>query len=114
MSYQAIAEEFLLTFAAGEYNKPQLAQNLKHYSPLGVFNNRDEFLAACPQDSEKTVNKLEIVQSIEQENVVCVRYVKTTPVGDVPSCDWMTVENGQITEIHSFYDATDLRKLIDS
>jgi len=95
-----------------ELGNPQalpLAQSFVHISPFGRLEGRDHYLATVIPMSERNVTKLAIKRVLARGNEAVIWFDMHTPVGTIPVCDWVTVENGEIVKIHSFYDATTLR-----
>ena len=86
-----------------------LAENFTHTSPFGRVEGRQTFLDWVKPMAERNVMELRILRTLSSSNEAAIHFEMQTPKGLIQVCDWIVVEDGQITEIHSFYDATELR-----
>ena len=55
------------------------------------------------------MSELRIHRVFGDGDQAAIHFEMDTPNGTVQCCDWVVVEDGEITAIHSFYDATGLR-----
>ena len=86
-----------------------LADAFVHTSPFGRIEGRENYLQTVKPMALRNVTSLTILRTMAQSNQAVVHFEMLTPQGPVQACDWITVEDDQIAEIHSFYDATRLR-----
>jgi len=80
----------------------KLSPDLKFRSPDASFSNANDFLNECWQFSGvKFQNKI----FLSGGNNVCVKYDFPMPGGIIkPMVEWLTIQEGLITEIEVFYD----------
>jgi len=55
------------------------------------------------------VTRLKILRTLSNGNEATIHFEMQTPNRLIQVCDWIVVQDGQISEIHSFYDATELK-----
>jgi hypothetical protein len=82
-------------------DKLRLAASIKHTSPMGRYDSRDDFLNACWGKSGKFETKNE--SFISQGNAVAARYEILNDGKSSPVCEWFTIENGEITDIKVYF-----------
>lgn len=87
-----------------------LASGFKHTSPFGCVEGRERYLEWVKPLAAKNVTELRIRRVLSSRDEATIHLEMDTPGGLVQCCDWVMVEDGEITEIHSFYDTTGLRK----
>lgn len=93
----------------GDPDSIPLAENFVHTSPYGALEGRDHYLETIKPMAAQNVAKLHIIKTMGEGNEAVIRFDMDTPTGTIPCCDWIRIEGDEIAEIHSFYDATDLR-----
>ena len=77
-----------------------LGKDFTHTSPYGTIKGKDAYLDLVRENSDAFFcPALEILDIIEGGNSFAVRY----PVNGNPACDCIYVQNGQISEIFSYY-----------
>jgi hypothetical protein len=108
-SAEALARVWIERWNEGTPDLIPLAENFTHSSPYGRVEGRRKYLDWVKPLAKQNVTELKIVRTIGSANEAVVHFEMQTPAGLIQVCDWVVVENGQITEIHSFYDATELR-----
>lgn len=86
-----------------------LAENFTHTSPYGRVEGRQTYLDWVKPLAAKNVTELRILRTLSSSNQAVIHFEMQTPKGPIQVCDWITVEDGLIAEIHSFYDASELR-----
>lgn len=86
-----------------------LADNFTHTSPFGRVEGRQTYLDWVKPMAERNVTQLRIIRTLSSSNEAVIHFEMQTPKGLIQVCDWIVVKDGQITEIYSFYDATELR-----
>lgn len=84
-----------------------------HTSPFGVLEGKEFYLKTVEPMARKSVQKLEIISVIANNNEAAIWFNNISANGTVPSCDWLKVENGKITEIQSFYDSVKIREILN-
>ena len=86
-----------------------LAETFKHTSPFGCVAGRQKYLDWVKPLAAENVTELTILRTLAGPNEAAIHFQMQTPNGPVQVCDWIVTKDGEITEIHSFYDATGLR-----
>ena len=86
-----------------------LADSFVHTSPLGRIEGRSAFLEMVKPLTAENDASLKTLRAMGNGNEAVIHYEMQTPGGLVQCCDWVMVKDDEITEIHSFYDATGLR-----
>jgi hypothetical protein len=59
--------------------------------------------------AKRNVTQINILRTLSDSNQAAIHFEMQTPRGLNQVCEWIIVNSGLITEIHSFYDATELR-----
>lgn len=95
-----------------EWLKERLAPDFVHTSPFGRLEGRDFYLKTVEPMARKSVRELKIKDVIASGDQAAVWFENRTPKGVIPSCDWVRVEDGLITEIQSFYDSALVRGVL--
>ena len=95
-----------------EWLRQHLAPDFVHVSPFGRFEDRESYLSAVEPMARKSVVELKVKDVISSGDQAAVRFENRTAKGVVESCDWVRVENDQITEIRSFYDSVLIREVL--
>ena len=107
---ETLARIWIESWNEGTPDLIPLAKNFTHTSPFGRVEGRREYLDWVKPLADQNVTNLRILRTLSNSNEATIHFEMETPNGLVQVCDWVVVEAGQITEIHSFYDATDLRE----
>jgi ketosteroid isomerase-like protein len=92
--------------------KERLAPDFVHTSPFGRLEGRDFYLQTVEPMARKSVQQLEVKDVIAGEKQAAVWFENRTASGVIPSCDWVRIEDGLITEIQSFYDSVKVREVL--
>lgn len=108
-SAETLARVWIDRWNEGTPDLIPLAENLTHTSPFGRVTGRQTYLDWVKPMAKQNVTKLTILRTVSSSNEAAIHFEMQTPKGLIQVCDWIVVEKGQITEIHSFYDATELR-----
>ena len=90
----------------------QLASEFVHDSPFGQLRGRDHYLEVVEPLARRSVQELVIVDLIAGTDRAAIYFENHTPQGVVPSCDWVTVRDGLIVSIRSFYDTVAIRDVL--
>ena len=108
---ETLARIWIESWNAGAPERIPLAQHFVHTSPFGRIDGKDVYLDWMQSATDGGVAKLKILRTMEDSssNQATIHFEMETASGPVQACDWIVAENGEITEIHSFYDATNLR-----
>jgi len=85
-----------------------LADDFVHVSPFGKIEGRGKYLQIVQPMARDNVVSLDIRDVIEEGNRACVAFLMKTPSGPVDCCDWVTVADGRIKSVHSYYDSRNL------
>ena len=94
----------------GQPDAIPLAENFVHTSPFGRIVGREHYLEVVKPMAKRNVTTLEVLRTLAGANQAVIHFEMHTPKGVIPVCDWIKIEGDHISEIHSFYDATDLRE----
>lgn len=95
-----------------DWLRQHLAPDFVHISPFGRLEGRDHYLATVEPMARRSVVELVIRDVTGSGDQAAVRFENRTPRGVVETCDWVTVENRQITEVRSFYDTALVREVL--
>ena len=114
MTDQTKAERLALTWIE-LWNKDQpeaipLAATFAHTSPFGRIEGRENYLETVKPMAKRNVTSLRVLKTLARSDEAVIHFEMQTRKGTIHVCDWITVEGDQISEIHSFYDATALRE----
>ena len=108
-SAETLAKVWIERWNQGAPDLIPLADNFTHSSPFGRVEGRQIYLDWVKPLARQNVTKLRIIRTLASSNQATIHFEMQTPKGLIQVCDWIVVKDGQITEIHSFYDATELR-----
>lgn len=108
-SAEALARAWIERWNEGEPDLIPLAEDFKHTSPFGCVEGRRKYLDWVKPLAAENVSELRILRTLADGNEATIHFEMQTAKGPVQVCDWVVVDDGRITEIHSFYDASDLR-----
>lgn len=105
---KALARQWIECWNNGKPDALPLSNDFTHTSPFGRVSGRETYLEWVKPLAAKNVAELTINRVMSAGNDAVVHFTMQTPTGPVECCDWVVAENGEITEIHSFYDASGL------
>ncbi len=83
-----------------------------HTSPFGKLEGREHYLEVVEPMARKSVQQLKIIEIIAQGERAAIWFENQVAAGAVPSCDWLTVKDGKISAIQSFYDSVNVREVL--
>ncbi len=106
---EALARIWIERWNEGTPDLIPLAEDFTHTSPYGRVTGRQTYLDWVKPMAARNVTQLRILRTLSSSNEAVIHFEMQTPKGLIQVCDWIVVADGQITEIHSFYDATELR-----
>lgn len=109
-SAETLARVWIERWNEGAPDLIPLAENFAHTSPFGRVEGRQTYLDWVKPLAARNVTQLRVLRTLSSSNQATIHFEMQTPKGLIQVCDWVVVEDGQITEIHSFYDATELRE----
>ncbi|MBY6203813.1 nuclear transport factor 2 family protein [Halomonas denitrificans] len=92
--------------------REHLAADFVHISPFGRLAGRDHYLATVEPLARKSVNRLEIQAVVADSGRAAVYFENHSAGGVIPSCDWITVRDGRIASVRSFYDTAALERVL--
>lgn len=95
-----------------DWLRSTLTDGFVHDSPFGKLEGRDRYLDTVAPIASGHVHKLTIQKIVSDGEQAVIWFDNHTPQGVVPACDWITVVNGQIVSVHSFYDSTLIREVL--
>lgn len=107
---ETLARVWIESWNDGTPDSIPLAEGFRHTSPFGCVEGRKKYLDWVKPLAAKNVAELKILRTVSSGDQAAIHFEMKTPHGVIPVCDWVVVEDGEITEIHSFYDATGLRE----
>lgn len=108
-SAETLAKVWIERWNEGAPDRIPLAEDFTHTSPFGRIEGRRKYLDRVKPLAAKNVTRLRVIRTVSRANDAAIHFEMHTPKGIIQVCDWIVVKDGQITEIHSFYDATGLR-----
>ena len=109
MGAQELARLWIECWNRGEPDAIPLSEDFVHTSPFGRVEGKQKYLEWVKPLAAKNVADLKVLRTVGGDDEACVIFDMRTPSGMIPCCDWVRVKDGLIQEIHSFYDATELR-----
>jgi hypothetical protein len=109
VSAATLARTWIERWNEGAPDLIPLAENFTHSSPYGRVEGRKKYLDWVKPLAKKNVTRLTIIRTLSSGNQAAIHFEMLTPKGVIQVCDWVVVDGGEITEIHSFYDATEVR-----
>lgn len=95
-----------------DWLREHLADDFVHVSPFGRLEGRDHYLATVEPMARKSVSRLELQDVIADSDRAAVYFENHSAGGVIPSCDWVTIENGRIISVRSIYDTATLDKVL--
>lgn len=104
-----LARTWIECWNAGTPDDIPLAADFVHTSPFGRVSGRETYLEWVKPLAAQNVTDLRILRVLSDGDEAAIHFEMSTPSGPVQVCDWVRAHNGEIQEIHSFYDATGLR-----
>lgn len=105
-----LARIWIDSWNQGTPEKIPLSEDFTHTSPFGVVSGRKAYLEWVTPMAQTDVIELRILRVLSDGDQATIHFEMRTPVGPIEACDWLRVEGSVIKEVHSFYDATELRK----
>ena len=105
----SLARLWIEAWNEGAPDRIPLAESFVHTSPFGRVAGRETYLEWVKPLAAQNVTTLTIRRVLASGDSAAIHFEMTTPKGPVEVCDWVVVSDGEIQEIHSFYDATLLR-----
>lgn len=114
MTSSELARGWITAWAEKDYQwlRHHLADNFSHSSPFGSLSGCDHYLSVVIPMSEKSVQQLTVKHVVADGPMATVWFENQTPAGPIPSCDWITTENGKIAAVQSFYDTAKVREVL--
>ncbi len=106
---ERLANTWIDLWNKGQPDAIPLAETFAHTSPFGRVEGREKYLEWVKPMAKRNVTSLSVLKTLARSNEAVIQFEMQTPKGPIQVCDWITVEGDQISEIHSFYDATELR-----
>lgn len=91
-----------------------LHDDFVHESPFGKIQGREHYLGTVAPIASRHVHKLDVQQVIAEGQQATVWFDNHTPQGIVPACDWISISDGRIASVHSFYDSTLIREVLSA
>lgn len=104
-----LAKDWITCWNEGRPDDIPLAADFVHTSPFGRVEGRDTYLEWVKPLSAASVTSLKIRRIIGDTSDAAIHFEMRTQKATIEVCDWVTVSDGEIIAIHSFYDATALR-----
>lgn len=108
-----LAETWLTCWKEGRPDDIPLAEDFVHVSPFGRIEGRRNYLDTVKPLAAKTVVRIEVKRTIAAPGEAAILYDTVAPDHTRGAVDWVFVKDGEITEIHSFYDASKIAEAKD-
>lgn len=106
---EALARIWLDYWNQGRPDDIPLAEDFKHTSPFGCVRGREKYLAWVKPLAEENFVRAKVKRIISTPNQAVIHFEMESKKGTIQTVDWVVVEDGKIKEVHSFYDAAELR-----
>jgi hypothetical protein len=110
-------EELQKGFKTGKLNfdKLNLAPNVSIIGPNESFSG-EETIKTMFQQFISMVNRFEIKRQFFDQDSSCtvLDCVTKSPVGAIPTVEWILVKNGRIVEIRVYYDTVQWAKVLQN
>ncbi|MBO6503305.1 MAG: nuclear transport factor 2 family protein [Kordiimonadaceae bacterium] len=108
MKAEELAKAWIEGWNAGRPDEIPLAENFVHKSPFGEVRGRSKYLEWVKPLAAENVTDLRVQRLMGSDQEAVIHFIMMTPNGPVDCCDWVVCNDGQISAIHSFYDASGL------
>ena len=108
MGHLDVITTFYEAYAQGALASLPIAPDIVHKSPLGLVEGRDQFEANC-MTFAPMIERIDMLNHLSVGDQVCVEVVSASPFGSKAMCEWFTLNEGLITAITSYFDASDLQ-----
>ena len=95
-----------------DWLREQLADDFVHVSPFGRLEGKEHYLSTVEPMARKSVARLEIKNIVADADCAAVYFENHSAGGVIPSCDWVTVREGKIASVRSFYDTAALTDVL--
>ena len=105
---RTLARLWIEVWDGGDPMTLPLARDFVHVSPFGRIEGRENYLDVVRPMAEANVAALRVEDVLAAGDQACVRFSMETPNGPVPCCDWVTVRDGEIASVRSYYDSREL------
>lgn len=106
---EALARIWLDYWNQGRPDDIPLAEDFRHTSPFGCVQGREKYLAWVKPLAEENFVRTKVKRIISTPNQAVIHFEMESRKATIQTVDWVVVEDGKIKEVHSFYDATELR-----
>lgn len=104
-----LARAWIEAWNAGAPEGIPMTEGFTHTSPFGRIAGRETYLEWMQPMTGEGAVPLRIHRIIGDGRDAVVHYEIQHSSGPVQACDWLVTDGDQISEIHSFYDATAMR-----
>lgn len=81
-----------------DWLRRNLAPGFVHASPFGRLEGHEFYLETVEPLARKSVQKLEVKEVVGDENRAAIWFENRIASGLIPSCDWLQIEDGRITD----------------
>lgn len=108
MDLFAFITDFYAAYQRGDIAALRLAPDLVHQSPIGTVEGRDQFDQNCAHFAP-FIERIEIKNHLTQGHQICAEVVTVSAQGTHAMCEWFTVEQGLVTKLVSYFDASHMR-----
>lgn len=105
---ESLARRWIEVWGRDDPRTLPLAETFVHVSPFGRLEGRSRYLEVVMPMAQQNVASLRITSVISEGNQACIAFTMDTPRGPIPCCDWVTVADGEILSVHSYYDSRNL------
>lgn len=97
-----------------DWLRAKLAEDFEHLSPFGRLAGRDTYLETVAPIARRNVHPLTIRNLFASGDHAVIWFDNETPLGAVPTCDWLTITDDRIAAVRSFFDTTLVREVLSS
>lgn len=105
-----IIRDYYAGYLRCDFDNLAISPDITHTSPLGIVQGKDQYMQSCTAFAAQT-ERIDIVRWAENGNTVCVETEIHSKSGGpaFPTCEWYTVENGLITDVRVYFDASGMK-----
>lgn len=107
-SAEHLARLWIELWNEGKPDDIPLAEDFVHTSPFGVMSGKTQYLETVKPLAAENVTELTIKSILSNDKEAAIRFTMKSPNGPIEVVDWVSVENGLIIAITSFYDPSKL------
>ena len=104
-SIQDLVSVWFEIWDKGNYQELPISSDFKHHSPYGTIDGKEAYMDLIVANKDKFLgNKIELEDSLFDEDKACVRYTIHNPGFSMVVSEWIYAKDGLITEIFAYYN----------